>query len=96
MKHIKDLLDKHIKKTGLSQQVEIAMIIEEFEQIIIDKFGIDIAGKIKALYIKNKILTVACLSTVVVQEVNMVKQDIINIINKKFSQTAINDIRFTV
>jgi len=96
MKHIKDLLDKHIKQTGLSQQVETAMIIKEFEQIIMDKFGADIAGKIKALYIKNKILTVACLSTVVVQEVNMIKQDIINIINKKFSQTSINDIRFTV
>lgn len=96
MKHIKDLLDKYLKQAGLSQQVETAMIIKEFEQIVSDKFGPAISKKIKPLYIKGNILTVACLSTVVVQEINMVKQEIIGKLNKKFGEKAINDIRFTI
>jgi len=95
MKHIKDLLSKNIRASGLSKNILYSQVIEEFNLIIKGLFdNQQIVKKIKPLYIKQKELHVACLSTIVVQEINFHKEDIIDKLNKKFKQKIITNIKF--
>ncbi|MBN1326067.1 DUF721 domain-containing protein [Candidatus Falkowbacteria bacterium] len=94
MQHIKKLLQKRIKQTGLSKNIRTSLLIQEFEKIIPEIIGDSASNKIKPLFIKNGTLTVACLSSAVMAEINLKKQLIINKINKKFDTLALKNIRF--
>jgi len=96
MEHIKNLLSKRIKQSGFSQQVKTSLIIESFEKVIKEIFGSKIVKRIKPLYIKDGILNVACLSSVVVQEINFKKNEIINKIRLKLGEETIKDIKFVI
>jgi len=96
MQHIKKILTKRIQQSGLAKNVETALVIQEFEKLIKDIFGSQVIKKIKPLYIKNKVLKVACLSSVIVQEINFKKDELIEKINKKFKQEVLKDIKFTL
>ncbi len=96
MQHIGNLLSKRIKQSGFSQQVKTSLIIEEFSKVIKRIFGANISKKIKPLYVKNRILTVACLSSVMVQEINFKRAEIIKKINEKMGEEALLDIKFTL
>lgn len=69
------------------------MIIEEFEKIVTQEFTAEIAKKIRPLYIKNNILNVACLSSVISQELNFKKPQILDMIAAKTGGQLIKDIR---
>ncbi|HDQ23002.1 MAG TPA: DUF721 domain-containing protein [Candidatus Uhrbacteria bacterium] len=94
MQHIKNILNKHLKQTGLSKNIETALIIEEFLNFLEKEFGSIILKKIKPLYIKNGILSLACVSPAVVQEVNFKKEFLIDKINQKFRGEPLKDIKF--
>ena len=96
MEHIKNLLNKRVRQSGLSSSINNALIIEEFVKIIKEIWGEKIALKIKPLYIKNRILTIACLSTVISQELILHKREIIARINKKFNSEIISDFRLII
>ena len=96
MEHIKGLLSKRIRQSGLASQVSTALIIKEFDDYIRENLGQAVAKKVKPLYIKDKILTVACLSSVVVQEMRFKKAEILKLINQKFGKDAIKEIKFIV
>jgi len=96
MDHIKNLLSKRIRQTGLARQVSTALAIIEFQKIIQAEFGEITAKKIRALYIKNNILNVACLSSVVSQEFNFHKQAIIKELNEKIGVGVVKDIRLII
>ncbi len=96
MDHIKSLLSKRVRITGLAVNVEKALAIEEFNKVLKGYFGAIIIKKVKPLYIKNGILTVACLSSVMIQELGFKKEEIIKKINDKFAKEVIRDIRFIV
>ena len=96
MQHIKDVLNRYLKQTGLSKNIETALIIKEFEKLVKEAFGSNINKKIKPLYVKDKILRVACLSSVIVQEVNFKKEELIEKINQKFKEEVLKDINFTL
>ena len=72
-------------RDGLQQQVTAALICDEFDKIIQNHFGDKIKNKAKALYFKNNILTIACLSSVMAQEIKLNEKKILDKINKKFS-----------
>jgi len=96
MQHIKNLLSKRIQQSGFSQQVKTSLIIGEFSKVIKEILGAKISERIKPLYIKNGILTAACLSSVMAQEINFKKAEIIEKINKKFGSNTLKDIRFVL
>jgi len=96
MEHISKFLGKRIKQSGFSQQVKTSLIIEEFEKKIKEIFGANLSKKIKPLYIKNRILTIACLSSVMAQEISFKKNEIIEAINKIFKEEVLREIRFTL
>jgi len=96
MEHISKFLSKRITQSGFSQQVKTSLIIEEFNKLIIKIFGANLSKKIRPLYMRDNILTVACLSSVMAQEINFKKAEIIEKINKKFSSIAVKDIKFVL
>jgi len=96
MDHIKNLLSRRIKQSGLSLQVSNALIIEEFQKVVQEILGKAAGKKVKPLYLKNKVLNVVCLSSVISQEINLQKQPIIGMIQAKFGEDSINGIRFIV
>ena len=96
MEHIKKLLSKRIKQSGFSQQVKTSLIIEEFNKLVKEILGLVIYKKIKVLYIKDKVIFVACLSSATTQELNFKKKEIIEKINKEFKEEVLKELRFVL
>ncbi len=96
MNHIGSLLKKNIKQSGLAKQVETSLVIEEFETIIREIFDLAVLNKFQSIYLKNKTLYVSCGSSVIMQELNFQKEEILNRINKKFNQSILKEIRLLI
>lgn len=86
------IINKNVKKTGLSKQIEIAMALEKFHYVIKEIWGDKILEKANGISIKNKTLTVAVLSSVVAQEINLKEGVIIDKINSYFNKEVVNKI----
>lgn len=81
---ISALIDKALDRTGVRRQVETAVILDKFNDLCYEKLGDQSSGKVKAIYIKNKILTVACLNSVLAQEIQFNVHIFIKKINEEF------------
>ena len=93
--NLKQILSQRVKQKGLAQQVTAALVCEEFDKIIEEKWGKKVKNKARALYLKNNTLTIASLSSVMAQEIKLHEKDILNKINKKFNG-AVKRIRYLV
>jgi len=91
---IKSLLPKSIKRAGINKQIEATQVLEMFNKVVKDFFNDEFQRDLRPLYIKNKILTVACLSSIIAQELYFKEKDIIARINKSFGQEIINKIKY--
>jgi hypothetical protein len=81
-----DLLKNRIGKGHFSEKVTAALVCEEFDKIMFQIWGENIRDNAKAMYLKDKVLTVACLSPVVAQEVRLNEGQLLEKTNKKFSE----------
>lgn len=90
---LKNLLPHSLKRNKIFAQVEAVQIIEEFNKIAKLAWGDDVDKEVKGLYVKDKVLTVAVLGSVVASEIRLNKSNIINSINEIFSQKVLTDIR---
>lgn len=91
---LKNLLWKAINKAGIARQVETALVVEK-AQIIVDEFLPKKESKLaKILYLKNQILTIACLSSAVAQELKLREQEIIFTLNQYFDKEIVKQLRF--
>jgi hypothetical protein len=96
MDSLKNLLSRRIRQSGLACQVSTALLLEEFEKIVVKLMGEAVAKKIKPIYFKNNQIYVACLSSVVAQELNFKKPIIISELNAKIGSEQVKDIRFVI
>jgi predicted nucleic acid-binding Zn ribbon protein len=94
MIHLKRLLGKAIRKTGVARQIQAALILDEFMKILAEELGEKIKENVKPISVQNKMLTVACLSSVLAQEVQLREYKIKNQLNKLFGQEVVERIRF--
>jgi len=90
---LKNLLRKTLIKNKISSQVEAALVLEEFNKIVIGVWGAKVISDAKALYVKDKILTIAVISPALATEIKLNKNNIIDSINETFGQLVIKDIR---
>lgn len=90
---LKNLLPHSLKRNKIFAQVEAVQIIEEFNKIAKLAWGKDVDQEVKALYVKDRVLTVAVLGSVVASEIRLNKGNIINSINEYFSQKVLTDLR---
>ena len=91
---IASILNKQIISKGLDSQISAALLCEEFDKIVIEKWGIEMKNKMKALYLKDKILTIACLSSTMAQEVKLNEASIIDLLNKNLDSILVERIRY--
>jgi len=93
---IENILNKNIqKKSGLTKQIQATLICEKFDKIIQEKWGNKMINKVKAMYFKDNILTIASLSSVASQEIKLHEKEILEKINEKFGN-IIKNIRYLI
>ena len=83
-----------VNRLGLGKEIEAARVCAFWDKIITEKFDQTASEKSKAIRFKDKILTVAVLSSVWAQEFQYNQQDIVEKINKKIGKEAVERIRF--
>jgi hypothetical protein len=78
----------------LQAQAEAGLLISLAGSILNDFVGPDNSKYIKPLFIKNRTLTITCASSALSQEIHLNQAKIINQINEKFGQNALDRIRY--
>ncbi|RJO58982.1 DUF721 domain-containing protein [Candidatus Parcubacteria bacterium] len=91
---IKYTLNRNIQSSGLQSQVDGARVIELFALIIQDLFGEDFADKAKALYLKNRTLTISVVSPIIGQELKLKEARIVQAVNEKMQANLVERLRF--
>ena len=94
LRSIGDLVGRSVKRQGIETQVQASQVIEEFHKIISEKFGKRILSQVQAKSLKNQVLNVATLSSVVTSELRLYEEEILEKINDKYKKTLVNKLRF--
>lgn len=90
----KDLAENRLHEKGLQGKVQDALVISEANQIIINFFGPEAHEKARAVYYKDGLLTIAVLSNDLFNEIESQKQEFLAILNSKFEEKVVEDLRF--
>lgn len=93
---LKNLLWKSINKAGIASQVEAVLVVEKAQKIVDDFLPQKEKKLAKVLYLRNQILTIACLSSAVAQELKLNEKEIIFKLNKNFEKETIKRLRFLI
>jgi len=88
-----NILNSQVRQKGLAPQIVATLVCEEFDKIIKEKWSGKMQNRVKALYLKNKILTIASLSSVFAQEIRLHEAEIIKKINDQFP-SAVERLRY--
>lgn len=92
---IGQILNSRPEKSPLMQQVKAAMVLERVKEFLIQEFGNGILSKVKPVYVRDRVLTISCLSSVISQEIKYREKRILSLVNKEFGNRTIERIRFT-
>ena len=83
MKSIANILGNRANGSQLIKQVTAALTVETANDILEKIFGTDIKEMAQAVYIKQKILTIACIGSTVAQEIKLHEEILLKeIVNK--------------
>ncbi|NQU78124.1 DUF721 domain-containing protein [Candidatus Falkowbacteria bacterium] len=88
------ILPKNIKRTGISRQVQASMVCGAVDKEMVRIFGEELGNQVKALYLKNNVLTLAVLSSVLAQEIRFREPEILAFLNNKFGEGAVEKVRY--
>lgn len=91
---IKYTLNRNIQSSGLQNQVDGARVIEIFDLILKEVLGEEFNEKAKALYLKNRTLTISVVSPVIGQEIKLREAKIVEAINQKMEANLVERLRF--
>jgi predicted nucleic acid-binding Zn ribbon protein len=85
---ISEVIDEYLKSSGLNHKLNKARIINHWEEFM----GKSIAKRTTSIYIKKKTLFVSLNSSVAKNELMMMRQQIIEALNKHAGETIIDKI----
>jgi hypothetical protein len=94
MKSLGEILKDKGRKSPFMQGVLSAGAIDMVNIFIEEMWGENGKKLAKAMYIKNGILVIACLSSIMAQELRMREADLINKVNSKCGGSMIKKIRY--
>lgn len=94
MQTIASLLNRPDQNRPLLKQVRAAMLVEATNEFIAKNYGAGANNQARALYLKNGILTIACLSSVLAQEMRLRENNLLQAITAKFGPNAIKKVRY--
>jgi hypothetical protein len=78
----------------MMRSVVASMAVEKANYILADMFGERIIDIARAVYIRNRALTVACLSSVSAQEIRLYESKIVGEINKRMGDIVVDKIKY--
>lgn len=88
------ILDKKYGRSQMAQKVTASLVCEEFDKVVLELWGKKMKNMAQAMYLKNKILTVAVLSPVVAQELKIREKQLVDKLNSKFGRMTVDRLRF--
>lgn len=91
---LKNLLQRNVRQSGISHQVLAAQALEKFNEVVIEVMGPGVARRAKGMYLRGKILTVGCLSSVVTQEIYLRRGKIIKELNRRLGGGVVEELKF--
>ena len=91
---LRSILAQNVRQAGIGHQVLAAQAIEKCNEILAEIFGPGILKKTRAMYLRNKVLTVGCISSVLTQEIYLKRNKIIKEINRRLGGEAVETIKF--
>ncbi len=91
---LRSILAQNVREAGIGHQVLAARIIETFNQIIEETFGLGFSKKAKAMSLRSKTLAVSCLSSVIAQEIYLKRNKIIRELNRRVGGEAVEALKF--
>ncbi len=94
MQSISALIQKKQNLSPLWKGVEASLIVEKANEILIDFLGAEAQNQARAVYYKNKVLTLACLSSVCAQEIRLSEKQIREKINQIFGSDTVEKLRY--
>lgn len=71
-----------------------ALSVEAANDVLLEMFGERSVNSARALYVKKQILSIACLSSIMAQEIRLREKQIISGINKRLGRTTVEKIRY--
>ena len=89
------LIPKSIQKAGIEKSVSDAMVCEEFSKIAGHILG-KASNKCRAVYVKDRVLWIAVLSSSVSNELKIYEQDILRSFTDTFGPKRVVGLRFMV
>jgi len=91
---LRNILAQNARQAGISQQILAAQVIEKCNEILVEIFGPGIARKSRAMYLRGKVLTVGCLSSVMTQEIYLKRTRIIKELNRRLGGEVVTELKF--
>lgn len=94
MQTLGSLLNRPNQNRPLLKQVRAVMVVESANEFIAKTYGQGAENQARAVYLKNNILTIACLSSVLAQEMRLREKELLQTVGAKFGPEAIKKVRY--
>jgi len=88
------LKNKFGGQTGLAQGIEASSIVETAQKALGEIFPPEVANLMRALFIKNRTLTVSCNGSAVAQELRLKQNEVVEKINSTLGRNEIDRVRY--
>lgn len=85
---IDKIIDAYLKQTGVGKKLKEIELINSWEEIV----GVSVAKRTSKMYIKNRRLFIYLESSIVKNELMMLKDGIVSALNNKVREKIIDDI----
>ena len=83
-----------MKRAGMKPAIDRAMVLDRFKKEVGEIMGKEAAEQVRPLYVRNKVITVACLSSALAQEIKFKEAEIVGRVNEEFKQSMIERVLF--
>lgn len=85
---IDKIIDAYLKQSGVGKKLKEMELINSWEEVV----GVSVAKRTNNLFIKNRKLFVYIESSIVKNELMMLKQSLVDALNNKIKERIIDDI----
>jgi len=96
MRSLGDILKKQMKQSSVGQRITATLVVEKANQVVKDMFGSGVIKYVQAVYFKEKVIALTCLSSVMAQEIKLNEKRIIAEINGKLGALVVEKIRYLI
>lgn len=89
-----NILNRASNQSPLVKGVRAALLIDKADDFLKQKWGAQAEKHARALYVKNRILTIACLSSIMAQEIRMQEKQLLAWLNAGGGGVAVEKVRY--